>query len=161
MKLLIDFVGPEITLPFQSAYKSANSSDSDSGNISYGYSKGYLMIDYDLEKYDVLVLFNPGLAHPNLCDNWINSLKLLKESLETSSSSRNPKSLLITCHSEIDFAKDYKLLASIFGVERLTVSDNPFHSRRGDIDRFSERPIDGVEGGEHIVAANVKLIVIK
>jgi hypothetical protein len=111
----VDFIGPDLinhTPSFELLY-------GPSKITIHHHWKGFFH-DIPLRQHKPwthFILFNPGLNHPNLRDNWLPTLKKLKG-----------KSLWLTAHSLQDAQRDAKLLLDVWNVS-VHYDLNPFSSR--------------------------------
>ena len=149
--LTLDFLGPEIK---QTQQSQLNNPPPEASATTFTYTKG--MLD-EIETVDLLdvatfVLFNPGVGHPHLQEGWKKALLKMGEVRAQQQQGRGGgcATVIITCHSEYDLARDVPILEANFeGVKVLGA--NPFCSRRGDED-------PKVEGG--VVNANCYIVTV-
>ena len=99
----------------------------------------------DLEAADAVVLFNPGVGHPNLQDGWVPALEAIRAS---------GRPLLVTGHSEMDSRRDLTALEARYGPLRFAAPpcQNPFRSRVVIVD-----PADAT----HMTSANAWAFVVE
>ena len=99
----------------------------------------------DLEAADAVVLFNPGVGHPNLAEGWVPALEAIKAS---------GRPLLVTGHSEMDSRRDLTALEARYGALRFAAPpcQNPFRSRVVIVD-----PADAT----HMTSANAWAFVVE
>ena len=99
----------------------------------------------DLEASDAVVLFNPGVGHPNLAEGWVPALEAIRAS---------GRPLLVTGHSEMDSRRDLTALEARYGPLRFAAPpcQNPFRSRVVIVD-----PADAT----HMTSANAWAFVVE
>lgn len=102
------------------------------------------------DQWDMFVLFNPGIGHPNLAKHWTPTLKFL---------AKTKKPTLITAHSDLDSERDLKIVEQILSRdvagEKLRYRKNPFSSRLESVD-----PSPQESGQRHMTRANHSYISI-
>ena len=161
----IDFVGPDV--PLKSSKVRTVPLDEHSQVIEMRFKRSYLhkAIFDELKsqkdngdntpekiknKWDMFVLFNPGIGHPHLAKCWTPTLKFL---------AKTKKPTLITAHSEIDSERDLKIVQQMLSHdvagEKLQYKKNPFSSRLESVDPF---PLEA--GQRHVTRANHSYISI-
>ena len=120
----IDLIGPDV------------SPNSDPIRLQHGASQIKMQVHstdlfHDMplmmrKQWDYYLLFNPGLGHPNLKNNWLPTLRSLRG-----------KSFWLTAHSAADAERDALVLYDEMGIQ-VDYRPNPFASRITYRDPFDE-----------------------
>jgi len=88
--------------------------------------------------YNALLLFNPGIGHPNLRDDWLPTLDILFGTTSGDANNhRQSTTVLLTAHSDYDASRDAALLYESCGVQ-VNYTENPFRARIEYQDPFLE-----------------------
>lgn len=85
--------------------------------------------------YNAFLLFNPGVGHPHLRDDWLPTLNLLFGTTKQTNHRQN--TVLLTAHSEYDASRDAAFLYESCGVQ-VGYTENPFRARIEYQDPFLE-----------------------
>ena len=134
----LTFVGPEV--------KPARPTPIQRGTKSLAVKAGRReLTKADLDEADAVVLFNPGVGHPNLAEGWVPALEAIRAS---------GRPLLVTGHSEMDSRRDLTALEARYGPLRFAAPpcQNPFRSRVVIVD-----PADAT----HMTSANAWAFVVE
>jgi hypothetical protein len=130
-----------------------------------------------MDDYDFMVFFNPGFGHPNLRNNWDETLRLIlhlhdnyyDDSDKCIRKKRPRRSdgrvLLLTAHSKVDAERDAKFLAEKFGIDHVMYNENPFASRIQYLDPFGnfddgEKYDDDRTSDPHFIRPNHYMAII-
>ena len=159
MDFQIDFVGPDVPLKSSTVRTVPLDEGSEQSPVlEMRFKQSYLhqtildelksSKDNTPEKiknqWDMFVLFNPGIGHPNLSKHWTPTLRYL---------AKTQKPILLTAHSELDSERDLKVVEQILSRnvtdEKLRYKKNPFSSRLESVDPF---PLEA--GQRHLTRAN-------
>jgi len=99
----IDFLGLDVIANDNRGKKvSYVSENGEIGNIQLSLHRGILERHHlEKHKWDLLVLFNPGLNHPNLYDSWKYSWDVIKDS---------EIPVMLTAHSYVDAKRDAEIV---------------------------------------------------
>lgn len=126
--LTIDFVGPDVVVGRKPVHFEHGGSTLQLRWPFAGKFHDYVAIEgavaRDSSRYHGIVLFNPGLGHPNLKADWRPTIDLL---LGRRRQSRESASVLLTAHSEVDANRESTYLKEDFGLT-IDYSLNPFAS---------------------------------
>ena len=76
--------------------------------------------------YDAYLLFNPGVGHPYLRDDWLPTLDLLFDN--NTNRARKRSTVLLTAHSEYDASRDAAALYSNTNIQ-VNYTENPFSAQ--------------------------------
>lgn len=82
-----------------------------------------------LNKWDGFILFNPGIAHPNLTKSWKPSLEFIF---------KTQKNILITAHSDTDEFRDRLLLKSFIMFQTKGKGEHDDSKQMSTIDNMNE-----------------------
>jgi hypothetical protein len=110
----IDFVGPDVSTKTPNTTLSLDSESS----LALSWSFSGLLHETTNSNWDAYVLYNPGLGHDNLINDWRPTLEMIIA---------EEKPVLLTAHSSKDAARDLLRLRE-YDIEVHYV-DNPFASR--------------------------------
>lgn len=146
LAISLDFIGPDIppklseqSLVIPEGQVDNNNSYTTSLSLR-GFHRGYFHESPVKEKsnsWDVFILFNPGLGHPNLQKSWEPTLNLiLNRGHKTTGNT--PRVLLLTAHSEHDMDRDAAILSNDYGLKDISYHENPFASRIAYEDPFEK-----------------------
>jgi hypothetical protein len=124
----IDFVGPDVVARRKPVHFEHGGSTLELRWLFAGKFHDYVAIGEavarDSSHYHGIVLFNPGLGHPNLKADWRPTIDLL---LGRRQQSRESASVLLTAHSEVDANRESTYLKEGFGLP-IDYRLNPFAS---------------------------------
>jgi hypothetical protein len=126
--LTIDFVGPDVAprppVTLEHCGSTLQLRWPFTGKFHDYVAKQEEAVARDASHYHGVVLFNPGLGHPNLKSDWRPTIELL---LERRQHWRGNANVLLTAHSEVDASRESTYLNQSFGMS-VDYSVNPFAS---------------------------------
>jgi len=144
--LSIDFCGPEMDARRPDVRLSSNTMNSNTSLTLRWVYQGKFHDYYHHEsdapapEYDAYLLFNPGVGHPHLREEWRPTLELLVN-----------KTLLVTAHSDYDASRDAAVLSQCYQNAVVEYVENPFAC----LVEFEDPFLDG-----HVVRPNQRVAVV-
>ena len=149
LHLALDFVGPDIqpqTLPTTLSWRGSTIA------LRWLYKGFWHDLSPSADRWDVYLLFNPGIGHENLKHNWKPTLDRLLMSSPSTLPHQPLPLLFLTAHSQLDAKRDESLLKDIYQQTDLDYKQNPFASRIQYQDPFAK---------DHLVRPNQYMAQIR